>query len=232
MRLNENSFARYENLILLSLENTAYLDQSDPINYYTFRPLKRLEMIILNEIYTPFNFTFYWPPNIRLISVNHNNFASDMDFSALKKLRDVHAISRTIRSFPKFHGQSPLTFLDFRGNPMDSLTAEDLAPFCTLDVLSLEWPGHAVINGTERYCQCSRLQNWIVITRISTNADLNCTPPKDSELASYFNFSSSTKEFRNQMNMFCRISRGCRTLQFGVPREYLANKERLHQQAQ
>lgn len=180
-RLDETSFAKYPNLILLSLQNTRYLNRSDPINYFTFRPLKKLETLILNEIATPFNLSFYWPHSLRVIFVNSNPYITDIDLSDLKKLQNVHAAASTLRAFPKFNDLSPLMFVDLRGNPMDSLAAEDLAPFCSLNFLSLEWPQNAVINSSDRFCQCQRLENWIKQFNIGKNGPLNCTPSVECE---------------------------------------------------
>lgn len=183
-RLHENSFAVYRKLVFLNLAFTAYTDLKEPINYNTFWLLEKLQLLDIRNVATSANFFFNWPPNLEVIWISDNRFITDLDLSALKELKILDAGSCGLESFPKFHKLAPLISIDLMWNPLRDLTVEDLAPFCLLKTLLLQWSEISPLSSPDKYCLCLRLVKWMQMFEIRyqlhpTTPSFICTPPLD-----------------------------------------------------
>lgn len=74
-----------------------------------------------------------------------------------------------------------LVELNLTGNPIASISAEQLAPLCRLKVLHV--PEKLFSNKKENVCHCHEFSHWTNKNSIFTNFTLNC-----SELSKYFWF--------------------------------------------
>lgn len=175
--MSEKSFVKYINLTVIKIRNTKYLNAANPIPKNIFRDLIKLNFLSIENIFTEFDPAFTLPPNLEKISLSENYFLEHIDLRNASSLTEFHAYDCSLRSFPVFSKLAPLTTVDVRWNPMDNWTAENLAPFCLLRNLSIEWGDNDRLTVPKRFCQCLRLENWIKTYNITTRYSLNCTPP-------------------------------------------------------
>lgn len=181
-QFDETSFSPYKklkvlNLICISLHNT-----KKAIYENAFENLTHLHTLKLDTIFTKFNASLKYPPNLQNLSLNDNDFFTEVDLQRAPSLTSFYAQRCSLLSFPKFNLSAPIETVDVRWNPMDNWTAEDLAPLCQLKMIYIEWDENtSSLPKPYRYCQCIRLEKWIKINDITTSNPLNCTPPGKSK---------------------------------------------------
>lgn len=179
--MGEQSLSVYKNLTMITIKNVAYVNKQNPIHRKIFRELNRLRLLAIENIFTEFEPSFVFPPNLTNLSLSKNDFIKDVDLASASSLTDFQAFGCSLRAFPRFNKSAPIATVDVRWNPLDNWTAEDLAPLCLLKSIHVEWSKRSKLPRPNRFCQCVRLKNWIKKFNITVQRPLNCTPPTDGK---------------------------------------------------
>lgn len=167
--MKEDSFKKFTNLVRLSIRSASV---ESFVDNYLFRPLTKLEEIDISGTKFKPAAVFFWPPNIKILNVG-NTGKDDVNAADLIYLEIVDARDNKMNQFPHFNLRSPLHTVNLDGNMLNALTAEQLAPYCQIKNLSINVPSDSDLLTPPKYCDCLRLNLWVVEFGITANT-LEC----------------------------------------------------------
>lgn len=174
LKLDENSFANYQNLQIIHLKN---LKLANPLNFTvhpkTFSQLNKLTILDLQKAGLSDEDRFIVPANLEIFIVADNDYAG-FDLSGSNKLTYVNANDNRFTNIPKFALAVPLISLRMEGMSLDFLTVNDLAPLCNLKEFSVRLPETSLLRRNESYCKCQLIVQWLKTYDIS--GSIKCYP--------------------------------------------------------
>ncbi|XP_065204802.1 uncharacterized protein LOC135834763 [Planococcus citri] len=183
--LTADTFKRYPKLLTLDLRGVAPNDKRHNGTSYkptVFVPLKELVNLDISE--SGFHVALYatefiWPTTLQILSVNSMKYFKflSLNLTSLSRLEELNARRNDLRIFPSLHPQAPIIWIDFRENPWDNVTAEDLAPYCLLKTFLITVTGDGKLNLATGSCTCRRLEAWMLVNKIR-GFEFNCQPPR------------------------------------------------------
>lgn len=131
----------------------------------TFAPLLRLKTLRMSGTYFDNGDLsgVIWPPSLRILHIDESNLQKTLNFENLTNLRHFSAHNSSMISLPKFHFILPsLKFVNLFGNPIQTLTLEEIAPLCNLEVLQIDSMHKDFELLTKPFfCECIRIKKWI-----------------------------------------------------------------------
>lgn len=148
MKFYKNAFSNLKMLEDLSLKNITYDEQENP-DYLLPASLQSLE----------------------LVRIGLRNLSNTISLSDLKEL-DVSFNNLT--TMPMLNKTAPLTSLSLSKNPIMMIEVEQIAPFCELNTVELEFGAESKFNSSNKGCDCFRLYNWLKKDNIQGVDSIKC----------------------------------------------------------
>lgn len=150
-------------------------------------PLRKIESMDMsgtcftNETDVNYNL----PSGIKIFKIENCKNLRKINLTTISALEQFHGKGCRFHIFPIFNTTAPVNYIDMRLSDLQEMEFVDIAPFCQLKELKLEIKDHRGIQAEKRYCQCTKIQEWLKNNEIKYNP-LNCTKPRSKHLVLLF----------------------------------------------
>ncbi|XP_014208037.1 insulin-like growth factor-binding protein complex acid labile subunit [Copidosoma floridanum] len=187
--LRNDSLSKYTNLRYLYLQDNFVQQVADR----AFEPTYYLEVLDLSK-----NGIFKLPSTIfqlqylRNLYLNHNKLKDEVfNVDGVKSpLQWLHLADNLLTQLPQLKSMVTVTLLNVSYNDIAKITADDVAPLCSLQLLDLT--GNPVrFNATS--CECHEFKEWCKFRKITLKSNIDC--PAGMEKYCVYN---SPRDFPNR----------------------------------
>lgn len=177
--LNEKSFERYKALSVFIMKHSKPGKVVFPyqiIKENTFKPLGKLQYLDLTGSFLSDYPRPFWPPYLKILILNANDIR-ELDLGQVYDLEELYLNQNSLESFPILNREAPLKIIEIEDNPLYGLNMAHIIPFCQLKRFAIRFTMGGHIEQQGFFCDCIRLELWLVTSNTTTTNPLNCSVP-------------------------------------------------------